>query len=58
MFDEFVSGWERYAMDYAERQGQELSAGNKPMLDKLATTLIPEIMRRKVIPFLSTIVRN
>lgn len=58
MFDEFVSAWERYAMDHAEEKGETLNVKNTKMLDELSISLIPEMMRRKVIPFLATKVRS
>jgi len=58
MFDEFVSAWERYAMDRCERvYGKELDVNDKALTDKLSKDLIPEIIRRKVIPFMRTIVK-
>jgi len=59
MFDEFVSAWERYAMDRAERvDGRELDVGDKAYMNKLSNDLVPEIIRRKVIPFLATPLRS
>lgn len=58
MFDEFVSAWERYAMDNAENKfGKEIESLNQQELDKLAIELIPQIIRRKIIPFMKTVVK-
>jgi len=58
MFDEFVSAWERYAMDRCERvYGKDLNVDDKALMTKISNDLIPEMMRRKVIPWLKTVVR-
>ena len=53
MFDEFVSAWERYAMDLSERKyGRNLSGSTKEYKKKIADEVLPIMMRRKVLPFL------
>jgi hypothetical protein len=51
MFDEFVNAWLRYAMDRAQRvDGGDLT--DKAYRDKVAPKLLPDIIRRKILPII------
>jgi hypothetical protein len=51
MFDEFVTAWIRYALDRSERvDGKDLS--DKKYRDKLSQELLPEVIRRKMLPWM------